>query len=316
MWRFYSANRKALFSLVRSLDILSTSADESVIKALKFVLDNEHKRAKYLPFEIDLDFISSNWRALVVEEIDGIEVLVRQQLEICIFSNLATEFKTGDACVVGSESYADFREQLLSHVECEPLIEEYCCLIGFPANPTDFVEHLRSCLTQVACVVDNICAVDKQFTINKEGDPVLKKLPSLTQPPEVDLLESKIRALMPERSILDILCNVEHWLNWTRHFGLMSGSEPKISEPGERYIFTTFGYGCNLGPNQMARHSRGMVTSHEISYTNRRHISAAKIEAAIRDIINAYNRFTLPSCWGTGKKAAYVVGDSNVNVTG
>ena len=57
----------------------------------------------------------SNWRALVVEEIDGTKVLVRQQLEIRIFSNLATEFKTGDACVVGSESYADFREQLLSH---------------------------------------------------------------------------------------------------------------------------------------------------------------------------------------------------------
>jgi len=39
MWRFYSANRKALFSLVRSLDILSTSADESVMEALKFVLE-------------------------------------------------------------------------------------------------------------------------------------------------------------------------------------------------------------------------------------------------------------------------------------
>ena len=65
---------------------------------------------------------------------------------------------------------------------------------------------------------------------------------------------------MPERSILDILCNVEHWLNWTRHFGLMSGSEAKISDPGERYIFTTFGYGCNLGPNQMARHSGRAVS--------------------------------------------------------
>ncbi len=304
MWRFYAANRKALFSLVRSLNILSTSADESVIEALRFVLDHEHKRSKYLPFDIDLDFISNNWRALVVVEIDDTEVLVRQQLEICIFYNLATEFKTGDACVVGSESYADFREQLLSPVECEPLIKDYCDLIGFPANPTDFVEHLRLCLTQVAEKVDNICAVDKQFTINKDGNPVLKKPLSFTQPPEVDLLESKIRALMPERSILDILCNVEHWLNWTRHFGLMSGSEAKISDPGERYIFTTFGYGCNLGPNQMARHSGGMVTAHEISYTNRRHVSAAKIEAAIRDIINAYNRFSLPSCWGTGKKAA------------
>lgn len=304
MWRFYSASRKALFSLVRSLDILSTSADESVIEALKFVLDNEHKRGKYLPFEIDLDFISSNWRALVVEEIDGTEFLVRQQLEICIFSNLATEFKTGDACVVGSESYADFREQLLTHAECEPLLSEYCRLLDFPNNPDDFVEHLRQQLMLVASEVDKTCDVDKQFTINKEGDPVLKKVPSLAQPPEVDLLESKIRALMPERSVLDILCNVEHWLNWTRHFGLMSGSEAKISEPAERYIFTTFAYGCNLGPNQMARHSRGVVTSHMISYTNRRHISAAKIEAAIRDIINAYNRFSLPTCWGTGKKAA------------
>lgn len=304
MWRFYSASRKALFSLVRSLDILSTSADESVIEALKFVLDNEHKRGKYLPFEIDLDFISSNWRALVVEEIDGTEFLVRQQLEICIFSNLATEFKAGDACVVGSESYADFREQLLTYAECEPLISEYCRLLEFPDNPDDFVEHLRQELMRIASEVDKTCDVDKQFTINKEGDPVLKKVPSQNQPPEVDLLESKIRALMPECSILDILCNVEHWLNWTRHFGLMSGSEAKISEPAERYIFTTFGYGCNLGPNQMARHSRGVVTSHMISYTNRRHISAAKIEAAIRDIINAYNRFSLPSCWGTGKKVA------------
>ncbi|MBD2365427.1 Tn3 family transposase [Anabaena minutissima FACHB-250] len=304
MWRFYSANRKALFSLVRSLDILSTSADESVIEALRFVLDHEHKRAKYLPNEIDLDFISSNWRALVVEEIDGTEVLVRQQLEICIFSNLATEFKTGDACVVGSSSYADFREQLLSDAECEPLIESYCRLLEFPANPDDFVKHLQDKLAIVADAVDKICAVDKQFTINKDGEPVLKRIPSLAQTHEVEELESKIRALMPERSILEILCNVEHWLNWTRHFGLFSGSEPKISEPAERYIFTTFSYGCNLGPNQMARHSQGAVTSHMISYTNRRHISAAKIEAAIRDIINTYNRFSLPSCWGTGKKAA------------
>jgi len=41
---------KHFFSLVRSLDILSTSADESVMEALKFVLENQYKRAKYLPF--------------------------------------------------------------------------------------------------------------------------------------------------------------------------------------------------------------------------------------------------------------------------
>jgi TnpA family transposase len=304
MWRFYSPNRKVLFNLVRSLDINSTSADESVLDALKFVLDNEHKRGKYLPFDIDLDFISSNWRNLVVLEVDGTELLVRRQLEICVFSYLATEFKTGDACVVGSESYADFREQLLTHSECEPLISEYCRQLGFPDNASDFVEHLRVLLTQVATDVDEICSDGKQVTINKDGEPVLKRLKSPPEPKEVEELESKIRELMPERSILDILCNVEHWLNWTRHLGHESGSEPKFKKVEERYIFTTFGYGCNLGPNQTARHSRGVVTSHMISYTNRRHISTPKIEAAIRDIINAFNRFSLPSIWGTGKKAA------------
>jgi TnpA family transposase len=304
MWRFYSPHRKVLFDLVRSLDILSTSADESVIDALSFILDNEHKRGRHLSFEIDLSFVGKQWRALVIQEVNGTQVLVRQQLEICIFSYLADDFKAGDACVVGSLSYADFREQLLSESECEPLISEYCRLVGFPDNAEDFVEHLRKLLTQVAEEVDAISAVEKQVTINQAGEPVLKKITPVAQPQEVEALEAKIRNLMPERSILDILCNVEHWLNWTKHFGPLSGSEPKLKQPVERYIFTTFSYGCNLGPNQMARHSQGAVTSHMISYTNRRHVSTSNIEAAIRDIINAYNRFSLPSVWGTGKCAA------------
>lgn len=304
VWRFYSPHRKTLFDLVSCLDILSTSAEESVIDALNFVLDNQHKRGKHLPTGIDLDFVGKHWRSLIFTEIKGNQVLVRQQLEICIFSYLAEDFKTGDACVVGSQSYADFRDQLLSEAECQPLIQEYCSLIGFPSNPEDFVEYLRRELTQVSLTVDKICAVDKQITINSKGEPSLKRLAASPQPKEVEELELKIRELMPERSILDILSNVEHWLNWTRHFGPLSGSEPKLKEPIERYIFTTFAYGCNLGPNQMARHSRGVVTSHMISYTNRRHISTSKIEAAIRDIINAYNRFSLPSVWGTGKRAA------------
>jgi len=56
-------------------------------------------------------------------------------------------------CVVGSSSYADFREQLLSHAECEPLIES---LLEFPANSDDFVRHLQD-KAQVASVVDDLC---------------------------------------------------------------------------------------------------------------------------------------------------------------
>lgn len=44
VWRFYSRYRKLLFRLVRSLDIRSTSQDQSLMDALKFVLSYEHRR--------------------------------------------------------------------------------------------------------------------------------------------------------------------------------------------------------------------------------------------------------------------------------
>ncbi|MEO0844680.1 MAG: Tn3 family transposase, partial [Cyanobacteria bacterium J06643_5] len=139
----------------------------------------------------------------------GTKVLVRQQLEICIFSYLALDLKTGDACVAGSESYADFREQLLSGAECEPLIEEYCSTVGFPSSPGGFVKYLRQELSEVAEKVDKICADDKQVKINQNGEIVLTRVPSTSEPKEVEELENKLRNLMqslPEEDSSGELC--------------------------------------------------------------------------------------------------------------
>ena len=304
LWSFYSRYRKALFDLVNSLEIRSTTSEQSVIEAVRFVLNNQHKKSKFLEADLDLSFISDLWQKLVIQVCDGKEMLVRSQLEICIFSYLATELKTGDACILGSENYADFREQLLTWSECEPSLAEYCNELGIPNTAEEFVQHLQTQLTNVARDADLICQQGDQITIDEKGIPVLKRIRAQDKPEGAEALEVAIWERLPQRSLLDILCNVEHWLNWTRHLGPISGSEPKLSQPQERYILTTFGYGCNLGPNEMARHVRGTVTSHMLSYTNRRHVTSSYLEAAIKDIINAYNRLSLPKCWGSGKHAA------------
>ncbi len=43
---------------------------------------------------------------------------------------------------------------------------------------------------------------------------------------------------------------------------------------------------------------RGVVTAHMLSFVNRRHVTADKIEAAMRDIIDCYHQFALPRVWG------------------
>ncbi len=64
-----------------------------------------------------------------------------------------------------------------------------------------------------------------------------------------------------------------------------------------------FGYGCNLGPNQTARHAPEIATAQALRRINAQHINADKLEAAMVDVINQYIRFTLPQHWGSGKTA-------------
>ena len=47
-----------------------------------------------------------------------------------------------------------------------------------------------------------------------------------------------------------------------------------------------------------------LASAHELSFANRRHVSVAQLEAAIKDLVNAYHRCDLPKVWGTGSSAA------------
>ena len=82
-----------------------------------------------------------------------------------------------------------------------------------------------------------------------------------------------------------------------------SGSDPKLAQAVQRYLFTVFGYGCNLGPNQTARHAPEIATAQALRRINAQHINADKLEAAMVDVIDQYVRFQLPRHWGSGRAA-------------
>jgi TnpA family transposase len=122
-------------------------------------------------------------------------------------------------------------------------------------------------------------------------------------PDGLDQFKENVQERMPERHLLDILKNVQHWVNYTRHFTPPSGSDPKMTDAISRYLFTIFGYGCGLGPTQTARHAHQEITLRVLSRINDQHITTAKLQMALQDIINEYIRFDLPFLWGSGKAA-------------
>ena len=305
LWPFYKSHRATILRMVRMLDLASATEDRSLIEAIELILAQERARGDWLDDPVDLAFTTQLWRKTITHHTEqGEERIHRRLFEVCVFSSLANELKSGDVAVRGSETYADYREQLLPWEQCEPLLDDYCHQVGLPATAVGFVNALQSKLMQVADLTDQGYLENGQVIIGDDGLPVLKRHKAKDMSTGARALETAILQRLRERSVIEILCDVAHWTRWPRHFGPLSGSDTKIDQPTERYVLTAFTYGCNLGPAQAARHLRGAATAHMLSFVNRRHVDANKLAAACRDIINSYAGLQLPKFWGDGKRAA------------
>jgi hypothetical protein len=210
-----------------------------------------------------------------------------------------------DVCIEDSESFADYHAQLLPWDQCEALLPTYCDRIGIPATAPDFVDGLKQLLTEPAARVDEEFPQHAgDVVIGSSGDPSLRREPAREVPASTIALHAAIQNRTAPRNLLDVLANIEHWTGFTRNFGPQSGDDPKLRNARERYLLTVFAMGCNLGPNQAARHLSKGVTTHQLSYTNQRHMSLDQLDNARRDLTELYLRLELPKLWGEGKKVA------------
>ena len=301
LWPIHARHRGLLFQLIDLLDIRSATQDRSLLDAVAVVCKQRHTRRDELSEKVDLGFASQRWQSFVAKRRSQPAALDRRALEVCVFVYLADALQAGDLYVVGAEEFADYRAQLLPW--SEPRLAAYCTALGIPARGVDFAAALKAELTTLAAEVDAGFPANSELTLDEDGTPHLKQLATSVQPKGLLEFEQEIRARMPERHLLDILKNAEHWSGYTRHFGPPSGADPKLANAIQRYLFTVFGYGCNLGPNQTARHAPEIATAQALRRINAQHINADKLEAAMVDVINQYVRFPLPRHWGTGRTA-------------
>ena len=315
MWRYFKARRVELFRILTKLRFVATSQDKSFERTLAFVLANNRRHSDWLTLEgkdevalspQDLDWVPAKWWKHITGESSHKATpsrVNRRQLEVCVCRQMVQELKSADICVPGSDTYSDFREQLLPIDDCTKDLAEYGDMVGLPVEGQAFVDHVRTQLVNAANAVDRNYLNNIYFNI-MNGRPTLAKLKKKPDPlgfqAVEDALTRKLQAL--DLSILDVLSDTMRWLNWGRFFGPLSGHESKLEDAERRQILTTFAYGTGLGPTQVAKSVSG-VSDRQIAFLNQRHVTTEKLEATICEVINAYNRFWLPKLWGDTKHA-------------
>ena len=302
MSRYFKPQRSTLFRLLHLLDVRTTSQDRSITEAIAFIAKHEAASSPTVPVTLDLAWASEPWRRFIEVSADGQLRHKKLALEMCVFSRLVEELKTGDLAVNGSEVFADFREQMLTWRQCQSRLDDFCEVSGLPRTAEDFVAQLKRELRERCALADRRLG-EAPLKVGPNGDPVLPRLPALRPSRSFRAFEELVVSRLRERPLLDILWDIAHHTQFTRHFGPLSGSDPKLKEAADMYVVTNFAYGVNLGPTQTAKHLRGEYPAHKIAYVNRHHMTERQLDKALVDIVNETTRFPLIYLWGSGKRA-------------
>ncbi|WP_205446939.1 DUF4158 domain-containing protein [Candidatus Frankia alpina] len=236
--RFYRSHRPALFALLDAVELEATSTDRTVADAdaVVFLKAHRHARGEFIPDHdggvvVDVSFAGEMWQK-VLRDRHHPGRLARRHFEVCVFTYLAAELRSGDLAVARSNSYANLHAQLMLWAVCEPLVAGYCAQAGIPDTAAGFVAWMRAELTRTATAVDAGYPANADLVIDPDsGAPMLKARRGRERRASARVLEEEIHARLPQRSLLDILTRTAHLLGWHRHFGPASGSDPKLADP-------------------------------------------------------------------------------------
>ncbi len=316
MWPGFRSRRGELLRVLGRLRLVSTSQDSGFERSLAFMLGHLRQSREWIKLNPrsdtaltleDLEWVPTKWWKLITgtaRRETAPERLNRRQFEVCVCTQLVRELQSGDLCVIGSDAYSDYRDELVPMAECERTREDYGDKVGLPVEPAALIRHLRTQLSHAAIRVDDTYPDNADFQMI-DGRPTLRRQAKKPLPEAFNALDEglarKLDAL--ELSLLDVLTDTLHWIPWGDHFGPLSGHQGKLKEEDRRKILTTFAYGTGLGPTQVARNVADL-SARQVSFVHQRQVTTEKLEAAIGTVINAYNQFQLPRYWGDTKRAA------------
>ncbi len=306
----YRAKRALLFQCLDALSLKSSSPDDALLRVIDWIAQFRSSHKEYVhadsgAFPLELGWLTDRkWYALIRarEDDDGPELVHRKHLELCVFTHVMEELKSGDLYVQNSDQYDDYRDHLVDWEEFDTEIGPYSEMVGLPADAAEFVALHKQRLADLARTVDARFPDNEHVAMTDSG-LVLRRSERAPPPEGLPEVDQAVTNSMATASILDVLTETERWLDLHKLFGPLSGFETKVDDPRKRFLTTLFCYGCNLGPTQTALSVKGLSRK-QVAWLNLHHVTEERLDKAIFKVVNAYNRFSLPQYWGTGKSAS------------
>ncbi|MGB7981402.1 MAG: Tn3 family transposase, partial [Candidatus Nanopelagicales bacterium] len=234
----------------------------------------------------------------------GDDVGYRHYWELCVLLGLRDGLRSGDVHVPGSRRYADSGSYLIPPTRWSPRRDEFCALVGKPADPGAAISQGREDLHAALADLDRVLADTGpddagQVRLDAHGDLVIPPLAAEDIPPAAAAVKEELTGLLPNVAIAAVLIELDHRTGFLSAFTHAStGKPPSDAETKRNVLAVLIAAATHLGLVKMAQACS--VAYDVLAWTQEWFVREDTLRAANTVIVNHHHRLDLAGVFGGG----------------
>jgi hypothetical protein len=223
-----------------------------LLEAVEILRDLNTTGHRTLPEDLPLGCVPKRLRPFV----DPKGTRNRRAYECAVLTALRDEIKRGNVWIPGSKRFGKLDDFFLPEAAWATTRQEFFRKAGLPADATTAAAYLT---TRLNTAYDRFLAAlpTNAYVTVEQGGWRLSTDPAEALGPDEEAGVTRLRAWLRDKVLTirlpDLLLTVDQGLDWTRHFLPLGQRATRTADDVCQVVATIMAYGCNLGPETMAR---------------------------------------------------------------
>lgn len=296
----YGYLRQFTPQFLASVEFAGGTAASGLLEAVQILRDLNATGARKVPVNAPAGFVPARWAGyLETAAASGNTVAYRHYWELCTLLALRDGLRSGDVFVPGSRRYSDPAVYLFTAERWGPQRDEFCQLVGKPADPVQALARMQEELNEALGGLEAVIASgDGPVRLDGNGDLVISPLTAEDVPAEAVALKTELTEMLPFAPIVSLLIELDKRTGFLDCFTHAGGKQARSPEVKRNLIAVLLAYSTNLGLTRMAD---ACGISHDVlAWTAEWYVREETLRAANLSLIGYHQKLPLTPVFGTG----------------
>nr|WP_243715358.1 Tn3 family transposase [Micromonospora sp. KC207] len=301
----YNYLRQFTPTVLSAIDFRGGPGTDELMKATSILIELNRTGARKVPAGAPDEFVPARYRDYLTRaRRDGDDTAYRHYWELCVLLGLRDGLRSGDVFVPGSRRYADPGAYLFTPDRWLPRRDEFCALVGKPADGTAAVEQGLAELHTAVAELDEVLAAAAPgdvgaVRLDEHGRLVIPPLSAEDIPAEANALKQELAGMLPFAPIASLLIELDHRTGFLACFTHTGGHKRAQSAELKRNILAVLiANATNLGLVKMTEACG--VPYDVLAWTQEWYVREDTLREANTVIVNHHHRLELAKAFGGG----------------